>query len=445
MRKDIKNGIKRILGLSSVYIIEHKILNAVTVVVMLATLLSISLNYISGLPIITVYGSIVITICFALLFFYSIKSKNFVSYYYLVFSFLIIVFGPFFWIVNAGSLGPTPYFYILIIVWANITSRNYSYLYFSILSLFAIIVLLGMEYKFPQLIIGYQKNEDRLSDIFFSSFLVAILTVVSLRVFMKIYRNAIKKEIEQKKELQEKNMEIMAQRNELTKLNSDKDRFIAILAHDLRGPFNGFMGLSELLKNNISLYDQKKIESMAILINKSARNSYNLLEDLLKWTQSGKLPYGPQQLNLTNICAGIIETINPLAGEKNIALNNFVAEGITIFADVNMLKTVLRNLISNAIKFTKSGGKINIYSAQDQLNITITVSDNGVGIDIETLNKLFDISQKFTLKGTANEKGSGLGLLLCKEFVEKHGGKIWAESEEGKGSHFKFSLPLFNG
>jgi signal transduction histidine kinase len=148
-------------------------------------------------------------------------------------------------------------------------------------------------------------------------------------------------------------------------------------------------------------------------------------------------------LNLRNVLKDILEILNPTANVKNITINNFIADQIIVFADIDMLKTVLRNLVLNAIKFTKSGGAININAEENPERVTISVSDNGVGIRAENLTKLFEISQVFSTTGTAEETGTGFGLLLCKEFVEKHGGKIWVESEIGKGSDFKFTLPIF--
>lgn len=230
----------------------------------------------------------------------------------------------------------------------------------------------------------------------------------------------------------------------LKKLNKDKDRFISILAHDLKNPFIALCGLSEVLKANIHNYDIKKIEMFVSHINDSAQNTYSLLEELLLWarSQSGKLPFNPQKLTFAEITQDVIGVLSPNALEKSIIIKHFTKDDIIIFADKDMLKTVLRNLISNAIKFTNPGGEVKIYAEKDLANITITVSDNGIGIAPNNLDKLFDISQAHTTAGTSNESGTGLGLILCKEFVEKHGGKIWVESENG--SDFKFSLPMVN-
>ena len=231
----------------------------------------------------------------------------------------------------------------------------------------------------------------------------------------------------------------------LFQLNADKDRFISILGHDLKNPFNNIFGLSEVLTEEINSLNSDEIKEIAGNINKSAQIINKLLEDILLWAriQQGKIPFNPQKLNFTDICKNVLETLIPNANAKNINVNYSAADHINVFADIDMLKTVLRNLVSNSIKFTNYGGAINISAEENSENVTISVSDNGTGIPPDNLSKLFDISEVLTTKGTAKETGTGLGLLLCKEFVEKHGGKIWVESEYGKGSNFKFTLPIF--
>jgi CheY-like chemotaxis protein len=204
------------------------------------------------------------------------------------------------------------------------------------------------------------------------------------------------------------------------------------------------LGLSEVLTKNIHKLNADEIGNIADYINESARTTSKLLEDILLWarTQQGKIPFKPQILNFIDICKDIFEILNPNAKAKNIAINYSETDYMSVFADIDMLKVVLRNLVSNAIKFTNSGGVINIAAERTDSGITISVSDNGIGIPPDNLAKLFDISEVISTRGTAKETGTGLGLLLCKEFVEKHGGKIWVESELGKGSDFKFTLPF---
>ena len=231
----------------------------------------------------------------------------------------------------------------------------------------------------------------------------------------------------------------------LFQLNADKDLFISILSHDLKSHFNNLLGFSEVLTEDVRKLNIDEIEIIANNIYKTARNTYNLLEDILVWAraQSGKVPFNPQNLNLTDLFKNIIEVLYPNAKLKNIVMSCLTTDQLNVFADIDMLKTILRNLVSNAIKFTNKGGAIKINAEVNPGNVTISVSDDGIGIDPDHLTKLFDISQVMTTTGTAKETGTGLGLLLCKEFTEKHGGKIWVESVYGKGSDFKFTLPTF--
>jgi two-component system sensor histidine kinase/response regulator len=231
----------------------------------------------------------------------------------------------------------------------------------------------------------------------------------------------------------------------LKELNATKDKLFSIIAHDLRSPFNGILGFSELLKVNLKESAILQSEKYAALINSSAKNTLVLLDNLLSWakSQTGQINFNPQKIDLSQSIEEIIEIINSQATNKNIAIHKVQSDEIEVYADENMLKIILRNLISNAIKFTKSGGNLNIVVISDKNQVVISISDNGIGINEEKLKTLFNIASNTTSLGTANEKGSGLGLVLCKEFVEKQGGKIWVESEVGKGSDFKFTLPLY--
>ena len=229
----------------------------------------------------------------------------------------------------------------------------------------------------------------------------------------------------------------------LLQLNSDKDRFISILGHDLISPFNMLLGYSNLLLEDLRKLEIDDIESQLHHINSAAKNTYDLLEDLLMWarTQSGKIPFHPQNVSFTDICTETFKALYPVADFKKIRINYSSTDKITVFADIDMLKTILRNLVSNAIKFTNRQGAISITAEEISGEMTISVSDTGVGIEHDRISTLFDLSEVISTAGTAEEKGTGLGLLLCREFVEKHKGKIWVESEKGKGSNFKFTLP----
>jgi signal transduction histidine kinase len=230
----------------------------------------------------------------------------------------------------------------------------------------------------------------------------------------------------------------------LKESNDTKDKFFSIIAHDLRSPLLTIESFSELLIEDVKEIDVAESEKYLTIIKSAAKNTVYLLDNLLKWakSQTGQIIFNPQKLILSSIISEIIEHSNSVAVVKGISLFQKKTDEIEVYADEEMLKTILRNLISNAIKFTNSDGEINVYAAVNDKSIEIVVSDNGVGMDEETQNKLFRLETNIKTFGTANEKGSGLGLILCKEFVEKHGGKIWVESELGKGSNFKFTLPF---
>ncbi len=230
---------------------------------------------------------------------------------------------------------------------------------------------------------------------------------------------------------------------QLLQLNADKDRFISILAHDLRSPFNSLLGFSELLKNELRFYPIEKTEEMVKTIYDTIQKTHELLEDTLQWAsiQSKKTTFNPTVTNIDGIISEVAYFLEPSARTKNITIENKDKEEIFVKTDPYMIKAILRNLVSNAIKFTNKGGKIEISATQTSSNTTIRVTDNGVGINPDVFEKLFSFSAMQSTNGTDDEKGTGLGLLLCKEFVEKHGGKIWVESIVNKGTTVSFTIP----
>ncbi len=230
----------------------------------------------------------------------------------------------------------------------------------------------------------------------------------------------------------------------LRELNATKDKFFSIIAHDLKNPFNDIIGFTQLLALNINKYDNNKIEKFADIIHQSSKLAYSLLENLLDWsrTQTGTLQFRPEKLLLNHIINENIELLTSTAKNKGIKIYSELDSDIYVLADKNMLKTIIRNLISNAIKYTNIGGFINIKNYIDKKFVEVSITDNGIGISSDNINKLFRIDEGFSTTGTENEKGTGLGLILCKEFVERNGGKIWVKSEEEKGSTFTFTLPL---
>lgn len=250
--------------------------------------------------------------------------------------------------------------------------------------------------------------------------------------------------IKQAGKLNESNLLLEERRHHIEELNASKDKFFSIIAHDLKNPFQTIIGFSEMQKEEIKTGNHRAIEESAGLINTSAIQTYRLLENLLEWanSQRGNILFNPVPINLMETLHEEFSVLNDIAKGKNIELKSFFPHDLTIKADKDMIKTILRNLISNAIKFTHKNGMVEVRAIIEDENMEISVSDSGIGMTDETMAKLFRIDANLSTRGTENEKGTGLGLFLCKEFVEKHGGNIWVESKSGKGSTFKFFIPL---
>jgi signal transduction histidine kinase len=232
--------------------------------------------------------------------------------------------------------------------------------------------------------------------------------------------------------------------NDLQTLVDDKERFIQLLAHDLKNPFHAISGFSGLLLKNLNKYESDKIESYVKIINQTSVRTYDLLENMLLWSkaQSGKMVFNPQKVSFGELCNEVITNLAPTALSKQIDLQFIDPENITLMADLNMLKAVFRNLISNALKYTPESGRVKISAKRIENLHIIEVSDTGVGMTKDEMNRLWKDELPVSKNGTKGEKGTGFGLLLCKEFIEKHQGEITAESKKGEGTVFVIKLPV---
>ncbi|SMO92574.1 PAS domain S-box-containing protein [Saccharicrinis carchari] len=248
--------------------------------------------------------------------------------------------------------------------------------------------------------------------------------------------------IEQDYALKKLNNKLSQTVKELKIANASKDKFFRIIAHDLRNPFHTILGLSELLLGNTEIYNYDEIKQMASNINQSTDDAYKLLENLLAWamSQTDCIPFKPQKIVVKNIVREVISLTGSSAKAKNISMTYDIDENVIIDVDVNMISTILRNLIGNAIKFTSREGVVQISVVKNDYETRFSVKDTGIGIPTDIIDKLFKIEEKVSIPDTDSQTGTGLGLLLCKEFVEKHKGRIWVESELGKGSDFKFTI-----
>jgi signal transduction histidine kinase/ligand-binding sensor domain-containing protein len=264
-----------------------------------------------------------------------------------------------------------------------------------------------------------------------------------LKTFTENLKEANDLLIEKQKLITYQTDQLIETNNKLSELNATKDKFFSIIAHDLRNPFNAIKGFTEVLIKKFDTLPADKIMKYLETIHVSTKSINDLLENLLQWagSQNETVAYEPVHLNLKSIADENTKFFAGIATNKNISLKQLIDDHITVIADKEMLHTIFRNLISNAIKFTDENGTITLSARNLNMQVEITVSDTGVGIPEETISQLFRIDSTISTKGTANETGTGLGLILCREFVEKHNGKIWVESKEGEGSNFIFTIP----
>jgi len=269
------------------------------------------------------------------------------------------------------------------------------------------------------------------------------ITRMSDRYQKKLLR-ANEKIREQKVELENTNKKLNHLLKDFSELNATKDKFFSIIAHDLKGAFSVQLSGSKLLSDRIDTLDKETIKIVGEELKTNTKNLFNLLENLLNWSriQMGRTEYKPSKLMLGDVTKECMDIMEGKALEKGVHLYSEIGKNTFVYADQDMVNLVLRNLISNALKFTDRGGTVRITSKKrDKKFVELSVTDTGVGISKERIGKLFRIDENCTTRGTEDEKGTGLGLILCKEFVEKNKGKIWVESKLGEGTSIKFTLP----
>jgi signal transduction histidine kinase len=264
---------------------------------------------------------------------------------------------------------------------------------------------------------------------------------------IKSYDNSIKLE-KRTQELEEltKTLELKVEERteELQIANKTKDKFFSIIAHDLKNPFNYLIGMTGIINEYMDSMEPEELKELIGKLQESAKNAFNLLQNLLDWARSQRdaLQMNPAPVSINLIVTNSITPLLDLALEKDIVISNKIDTETKVLVDEYMITTVVRNIVSNAIKYTRNNGEVSFTSNEKDGMMTISVTDNGVGMSERILGKLFKIGENVTVKGTKDEGGTGLGLILCAEFISKHKGKIWAESKEGEGSTFHFSIPI---
>lgn len=274
---------------------------------------------------------------------------------------------------------------------------------------------------------------------------------VVARVQAHLMIRKLQRELQEKNTILEQYVELLAEKTveldeknaQLQEANASKDRFFSIISHDLRSPFVGLLGLTQLITEEFDAYTKEQLRTIMTRLRKSSESLYALLENLLTWSriQRGLIDYQPQEIDLCEMIRRNFSLLATNAEQKRITMTHTIPNTAVGYGDVKMVDTVLRNLLSNALKFTRSEGNILVSAEEREETIEVAVADNGIGMNAENLSKLFRIDTKYTRLGTAEERGTGLGLILCKEFVERNGGVLRVESEVDKGSTFRFTLP----
>lgn len=263
------------------------------------------------------------------------------------------------------------------------------------------------------------------------------LLEISSSKFVLVTIEDITKERELQNDLKERE-------KELKELIATKDKFFSIISHDLKNPFATISGFVKILLDDYSSFSDEERESFLQMILQSSDNTYKLLENLLLWSkvQVGKMNAKLEKVYIEDLINDTVSQLRTMADKKDIKIEVSHPNNLSVSLDKFIISTVLRNLITNAIKFTPKSGLISVSVEEKENNIQVLIKDNGVGIDKENIEKLFNITEKFSMQGTEQEEGNGLGLILCKEFIDLHKGEIWVESKKGEGTTFTFSLPI---
>ncbi|MBK7028345.1 MAG: tetratricopeptide repeat protein [Bacteroidales bacterium] len=271
--------------------------------------------------------------------------------------------------------------------------------------------------------------------------LIALLLLIAVVVVILLLWNRSKHKANL--QLEAKNRLINAQKEELIKLNASKDKFLSLLAHDIKNPLSAILGISDILRTDYA--ELKEEERMGFIndIHSSSSNLFEIVTTLLNWaiSQNGMISHQPKEFDLNTLCHNSVNRLQPIAKLKDISLYHESNLEHSAFADDNMIMSVVQNLLTNAIKYSYRGGKITVKTAESEGMVEVAVIDEGTGISEENQSKLFRYDMLYRSKGTTGESGTGIGLILCKEFIERNNGKIWVESEINKGSSFKFTLP----
>jgi signal transduction histidine kinase len=272
-------------------------------------------------------------------------------------------------------------------------------------------------------------------------FLALLIAYSIYNYLLKLKTNRILQE--QNERINNTNKKLTLSEQNLKLINATKDKFFSIISHDLKNPFTSLLSISETMKENYDSFEEEEKKNSVQRIHGSIKNIYNLLENLLTWsrTQTGRIQFNPEKFNLSNLLEENCSLFAHTASKKDIKLISNYQDGLIVNGDRNMINAVVRNLLNNGLKFTATGKSVEVGTNDHPEEVEVYIKDQGVGISEEDQQKLFRIDKKVKTTGTAGEKGTGLGLIICKEFIEKNSGRIKVNSRPGEGSTFSFTIP----
>lgn len=429
-----------ITGSPEKFILRARIFHSVCFITLLASLYNIPFNYAIGLPKIAIESFfLLVAIC---LLYYNSRVRNNVSASIFIGLLAIHVGFGINYFMNSGVDGPTDLFLLLALIIIVTISPSKHYKFWIPLNIAVGLGLMLSEYLAPELIpFTYNSRFNHYIDISSAYLVVVVVSFYCITGIRRQYEIERRSAAAKSSAIEEQNVRISMQNLELQRLNAEKNKLMSIIAHDLRSPLGSIQNSLEIITEyDLESEDKQYIERELL---QTTKKTSAMLSKLLSWSKSQitGISVFPDVHNLAQLLANTLETERSIATQKNIDLYNKIDADAFIYADGDMMELIVRNLVGNAIKFTHSGGSIFIENKINENECWLSIRDTGTGIDLDKQGEIFSLTAKSTY-GTENEKGLGLGLLLCKEFIVAQGGNIWFESNPGKGTTFYISIPL---
>ncbi|MCS7052319.1 MAG: HAMP domain-containing histidine kinase [Ignavibacterium sp.] len=429
---------------------QKRIFITVLFMSVIVSLVGILLNIILGLnEYLTFFYLIAFTFSLVLFFLARKESPELISKYYYIYWFGLMIILPIVWIYGGGIDGSWPILFVAIYIGLFLTTNEKREYILLISVLFAIILIL-LDYLYPEIIVRFDERTQRIT-YFIKAFVVYLILIHYLLEFI-LFQNKIE---HRKLELTNKNLSETIQKNkilnekldsllkELQNANNSKDRFISIVAHDLRSPYQGLLGVTRLLKENYTALSEEEKKQLIDKLNALVEKQYSFLEELLIWgrLQKNNISIKIEEFSIKDVLLSIIENFNFKIESKNLDVQLLLDDNLVLKSDRYLISTVLRNVLSNAIKFSNHNGKVEITGRKKENYYEVKIKDYGIGIDNEDLNNLFLIDTKVTKKGTDGETGFGFGLVVSNEIMSKLNGTISIESQEGIGTSVTILIP----